>query len=59
MTLDDAPDPLPLPLPLAQSGGGRFVLVLTIPTALLILAWEPLSQCATSAALFLIQHIPI
>jgi NADH-quinone oxidoreductase subunit N len=59
MTLDDAPDPLPLPLPLGQSGGGRFVLLLTVPTALLILVWEPLSTCATSAALFLIQRVPL
>ncbi len=59
MTLDDPPDPLPLPLPLGQSGGGRFVLLLTIPTALLMLAWEPVSQCATSAALFLVQQLPL
>ena len=59
MTLDDPPDPLPLPLPLGQSGGGRFILLLTVPTALLILAWEPLSTCATPAALFLIQHVPL
>jgi len=59
MTLDDPPDPLPLPLPLGQSGGGRFILLLTVPTALLILAWEPLSTCATSAALFLVQHVPL
>ena len=59
MTLDDPPDPLPLPLPLGQSGGGRFILLLTIPTALLMLAWEPVSKCATSAALFLVQQVPL
>ena len=59
MILEDPPDPLPLPLPLGQSGGGRFVLLLSIPTALLMLAWEPVSDCATSAALFLVQQLPL
>ena len=59
MTMDKAPDPLPPPLSLGQSGGGRFVLLLTIPTALLLVAWDPLSKCATSAALFLVQHLPL
>jgi len=59
MILEDPPDPLPLPLPLGQSGGGRFVLLLSIPTALLMLAWEPVSNCATSAALFLVQQLPL
>jgi hypothetical protein len=46
-------------LSLGNSGEGRFVFLLTIPTALLIVAWEPVSKCATSAALFLVQHLPL
>ena len=59
MIIDEAPEPLPAPLPLGSSGEGRFVFLLTIPTALLIVAWEPVSTCATSAALFLVQHVPL
>ncbi|MFP6649023.1 MAG: proton-conducting transporter membrane subunit, partial [Pirellulaceae bacterium] len=59
MIMDEAPDPLPDSLSLGHSGEGRFVFLLTIPTALLIVAWEPVSKCATSAALFLIQNLPL
>ena len=59
MIMDKAPDPLPDSLSLGNSGEGRFVFLLTIPTALLIVAWEPVSKCATSAALFLVQRLPL
>ena len=55
MTIDDPPDPLPATLPLGQSGSGIFVFLLTIPTAVLIVAWEPISNAATAAANFLLH----
>ena len=55
MTIDDPPDPLPATLPLGQSGSGLFVFLLTIPTAVLIVAWEPISNAATAAANFLLH----
>jgi NADH-quinone oxidoreductase subunit N len=55
MTIDDPPDPLPATLPLGQSASGIFVFLLTIPTAVLIVAWEPISNAATAAANFLLH----
>ncbi len=57
MVMEDAPDPLPASLSLTRSPGGLFVLLLTAPTALLMINWEMLSTYATSAARYLIQNI--